>query len=73
MIDFICSAEGQTAIAAYQEGTLRYTNAGYTVPENAWLAPSDEIVWVTRDVEYLTANKSAILEHWNELWAKVTG
>ena len=44
MIDFICSAEGQTALAAYQEGTLRYTNAGYTVPENAWLTPSDEIV-----------------------------
>jgi len=73
MIDFICSAEGQTALAAYQEGTLRYTNAGYTVPENAWLAPSDEIVWVTRDVEYLTANKPAILEHWNELWATVVG
>ena len=32
MIDFICSAEGQTALAAAQEGTLRYTNAGYTAP-----------------------------------------
>ena len=69
-IDFICSAEGQTALAAYQQGTLRYTNAGYKVPENAWLTPSDEITWVTRDVEYLTANKESILETWNTLWAE---
>ena len=73
MIDFICSAEGQTALAAYQGGTLRYTNAGYTVPEDAWLPASDEITWVDRDVEYLTENKDAILEHWNQLWAEING
>lgn len=73
MIDFICSAEGQTALAAYQEGTLRYTNAGYTVPDNAWLPASSEIKWVDRDVEFLTANKEQILEHWNDLWASVNG
>ena len=73
MIDFICSAEGQTALAAYQEGTLRYTNANYEAPENAWLAPSSDIKWVDRDVSYLTENKDAILEHWNELWAEVMG
>ena len=72
-IDFICSAEGQTALAAYQQGTLRYTNANYEVPENAWLAPSSEIEWVVRDVPYLTENKPAILEHWNTLWASVMG
>jgi len=70
-IDFICSAEGQTALAAYQQGTLRYTNAGYEVPENAWLKPSSEITWVVRDVKYLTENKPAILDHWNALWAEV--
>ena len=73
MIDFICSAEGQTALAAAQQGTLRYTNAGYTAPEGAWLKPSSEIKWVDRDVEYLTANKDAILEHWNNLLAEVQG
>ena len=72
-IDFICSAEGQTALAAYQEGTLRYTNAGYKVPEGAWLAPSSEIKWVNRDVPYLTENKPAILDKWNALWAEVVG
>ena len=72
-IDFICSAEGQTALAAYQQGTLRYTNANYEVPENAWLAPSSEITWVVRDVPYLTENKGAILEHWNTLWASIMG
>lgn len=73
MIDFICSAEGQTALAAYQEGTLRYTNAGYSVPDNAWLPASGDIKWVDRDVEFLTANKEQILEHWNDLWASVNG
>lgn len=73
LIDFVCSAEGQTALAAYQEGTLRYTNAGYEVPANAWLPASGDIKWVDRDVEYLTANKAAILEHWNDLLAEVAG
>ena len=73
MIDFICSAEGQSAIAARQEGTLRYTNKGFQLPEGAWLAPSEDITWVVRDVEYLTANKASILEHWNELWANAGG
>lgn len=73
MIDFICSAEGQTALAAYQEGTLRYTNANYESPENAWLTDAADITWVTRDVEYMTTNKDSILEHWNELWANVGG
>ena len=73
MIDFICSAEGQTALAAAQEGTLRYTNSGYTAPEGAWLQSSDEIKWVDRDVEYLTANKDAILKYWNNLLAEVQG
>ena len=70
-IDFICSAEGQTALAAYQQGTLRYTNAGYVVPENAWLKPSNEIVWANRDVPYLTEHKGEILDKWNALWAKI--
>ena len=73
MIDFICSTEGQTALAAAQQGTLRYTNAGYTAPEGAWLQFSDEIKWVDRDVKHLTANKDAILEHWNSLLADVQG
>ena len=73
MIDFICSTEGQTALAAAQQGTLRYTNAGYTAPEGAWLQFSDEIKWVDRDVEYLTANKDAILKYWNNLLAEVQG
>ena len=73
MIDFICSAEGQTALAAAQEGTLRYTNANYETPEDAWLAPASEIEWVVRDVEYMTENKAAILETWNELWSNAGG
>ena len=72
-IDFVCSAEGQTAMAAYQEGTLRYTNAGYEVPANAWLAASADIKWVVRDVKYMTENKQAILDTWNTTWAKVVG
>ena len=73
MIDFICSAEGQTALAAYQQGTLRYTNANYETPADAWLTPASEITWVVRDVKYMTENKAAILDKWNAAWAEVMG
>lgn len=73
MINFVCSAEGQSAMAAYQQGTLRYTNAGYTVPADAWLPATSEIKWVHRDVAYLTEHKPEILEHWNNLYAEFNG
>ena len=66
MINFICSPEGETALAAYQQGTLRYTG-DYEVPDGAWLTASSDIKWVDRDVEFLTANKDAILEHWGQI------
>ena len=71
LINFVCSAEGQSAMAAYQQGTLRYTNAGYTVPADAWLPATSEIKWVHRDVAYLTEHKPEILEHWNDLIGNV--
>ncbi len=73
MCDFICSKEGQTAMAEYMEGTLRFTNANYEVPENAWLTASKDITWVTRPVSELTAAKADILAHWNELLGQVLG
>ena len=73
LIDFLCSAEGQNRISELQEGTMRWTNSGWVAPEGAWLQPTSEIKWVERDVEYMTENKDAILEHWNELWATVQG
>ncbi len=73
LIDFISSAAGQTALAAFQQGSLRYTNAGYTVPENALLTPSSEMKWVIRDVKTLTEKKGEILEHWNASWATCNG
>lgn len=73
LVNFVCSAEGQTAMAKYMEGTLRLTNANYETPENAWLAPSSEIKWVSRPVQELTEKKEALLAHWNELLGKVQG
>lgn len=69
--NFICSAEGQTALAEYMEGTLRFTNSGYTTPENAWLTPYDDIKWVERDLATLTEKKPELLEKWNTMWAEV--
>lgn len=73
LIDFLCSAEGQTALAAYQGGILRYTNPGYTTPADAWLPDADQINWVTRDTAYLTANKSQLLARWNLVLATENG
>lgn len=70
--DFICSAEGQTALAKVQQGTLRLTNRNYEVPADAYLQASSEMKWVIRPVEQLTAGKQDILAKWNDMWAKVS-
>ena len=72
-VNWVCSAEGQSAMAEYMEGTLRFTNANYTSPENAWLKASGDIKWVNRDVPTLTAQKADLLAKWNEHLAAVQG
>ncbi len=67
MINFVCSAEGQSAMAEYMEGTLRFTNKNYKSPANAWLKDSSEIKWVVRPVAELTEKKAALLDKWNAL------
>lgn len=67
LVNFVCSAEGQSALAEYMEGTLRLTNANYKTPENAWLQASEEMKWVERPVEELTERKEELLAKWNEL------
>ncbi len=73
MCNFICSAEGQTAMAKYMQGTLRFTNKDYTIPENALLQDSSKITWVTRPVSDLTSGKEDILAHWNQIYTKAQG
>ena len=73
LVNFVCSAEGQSAIAAYEEGTLRLTNANYEVPENAWLQASADMKWVPRPVNELIERKAELLEHWNDLVGQIQG
>ena len=58
---------------AIQKNLLAQVAELHEVPEGAWLTPSSEIKWADRDVAYLTEHKDAILEHWNDLYAKVVG
>ena len=73
LVNFVCSAEGQTAIAAYEEGTLRLTNANYEVPENAWLQASADMKWVPRPVNELIERKAELLATWNDLVGQIQG
>jgi iron(III) transport system substrate-binding protein len=73
LVNFMTSAEGQSAIAAYEEGTLRLTNANYVVPEGAWLEASADMTWVPRPVNELIERKAELLEHWNELVGQIQG
>ena len=73
MVDFLGSAEGESTMAAYMEGTVRFTNKNYTMPEKAWLADTSTITWVIRPVAELTEGKAGIIEHWNQLWGTVHG
>lgn len=72
-VNFVCSAEGQSALAEYMEGTLRFTNANYTSPANAWLKASGDMKWVVRDVPTLTEKKAELLAKWTEHVSAVQG
>ena len=70
LIDFTCSADGQNAMAEYDQGTLRFLNKGFVFPEDGYLLPTSEIKWVERPVLELADKKADLLEHWNTLWAQ---
>lgn len=69
MIDYLMSPEGQSQMGNAL-GTLRFTNtkAAY---DTTFLPASSEIKWVRRDIDWLIANKKAILEHWNSLYTSI--
>ena len=71
MIEWLQSAEGQSYRANYV-GTVRFTNENVVV-EQSWLPESDTINWVTRDIDWLIANKTAMLDKWSELYSQYNG
>lgn len=70
MVNWICSAEGSTYIAAGLQ-TLRMTNKNTVYGAESYLPATEDIKWVFRDVAYLTENKPQILEHWNSIYTSV--
>lgn len=71
MIDYLQSAEGQSFRANYV-GTVRFTNEDVVV-EDSYLPDSSSIKWVNRDIDWLIANKSAMLEKWTALYNQYNG
>lgn len=71
MIEYLQSAEGQSFRANYV-GTVRFTNENVVV-ENSYLPDSSEINWVTRDIDWLIENKTAMLEKWTTLYNQYNG
>ena len=71
MIEWLQSAEGQSYRANYV-GTVRFTNENVVV-EQSWLPESDTIHWVTRDIDWLIDNKTAMLDKWSELYSQYNG
>lgn len=69
MINYLMSPEGQTYLGNAL-GTLRFTNskAEYNTP---YLPATEELKWVTRDVEWLTENKRKVLDHWNSIFTSI--
>lgn len=67
MVNYLMSADGQSDLGT-RLGTLRFTNKN-AVYETPYLPASEEIKWVTRDIDWLTENKATILERWNQIYA----
>lgn len=68
LVNWLMSPEGQTYMGNAL-GTLRFTNpnAEYVSP---YLPYDHEIYWVSRDIPWLTENRPAILERWNEIFMR---
>lgn len=71
-VNWVCSAEGASYIAQYLK-ILRMTNKDTDYGTESYLPATEDIKWVVRDVDYLTQNKKAILEHWNDLYTEIAG
>jgi len=71
MVNYLMSPEGQSGLGNAL-GTLRFTNPNAAY-ESPYLPSDDEINWVIRDNEWLSANKENVLNHWNELFTAING
>lgn len=67
-VEYVTSADAQAAWAG-ELGTTRVTNASAKF-DSAYIKPYDSITWKTRDIDWLVANKTSILEKWNEIYNK---
>ncbi len=65
MINYLLSAEGQ-AERAESLGTIRMTNANAKY-NTVYIPATEDIKWVSRDINWLIENKQQVLDHWNEL------
>lgn len=69
MINYLMSPEGQSYLGNAL-GTLRFTNskAQYKTP---FLPATEDVKWVTRDIDWLIKNKRQVLEHWNSIYTSI--
>ncbi|MGI5123922.1 extracellular solute-binding protein [Treponema socranskii] len=66
LIEFLMSPEGETELGnALQTLRLTNTKATYT---SKYLPASKDVKWVSRDIDWLIANKKAVLERWNSIY-----
>jgi len=66
IVELLMSPEGQSKLGNAL-GTLRFTNMNANY-ESPYLPHTDEITWVTRDMDWLVENKAMVLEKWNAIY-----
>lgn len=71
MVNYLMSSEGQSDMGNAM-GTLRFTNSKAKY-DTKYIPATSDIKWVTRDVNWLVANKKQILEHWNKIYTANNG
>lgn len=69
MVNFLMSADGQNALGEAL-GTLRMTNSKADF-ESPYLPKTEDVTWVTRDVDWMIENREQVLEHWNSIYTEV--
>lgn len=69
MINYLMSPEGQSQLGTAL-GTLRFTNSK-AVYKTPYLPATEDIKWVSRDIDWLIENKRMVLDKWNQIFTSV--
>lgn len=66
MVDYLMDADSQT-VRGNALGTIRLTNKNANI-DYQYIPKTEDVKWVSRDIDWLIEHKQEVLDHWNQLY-----